>query len=146
MNKGCRPDPKTMPVTREYAEGHERTFGKSERKTGRWFFNPKTKQMEEIGANWEPTNARNVGRHGDFYMDGAHTVDGVDIGSRRKRNDYKRAAGVEDSSDFKNTIAEQTKIREAFFTSGGDWREHKERREDIGRAAYEVQTQARRRR
>lgn len=36
----------------------------------------------------------------DRFMEGHHTVDGVDIGSRAKRRDYMRANGLADYSDF----------------------------------------------
>lgn len=38
----------------------------------------------------------------DRFMDGASTVDGVDIGSRNKRRQYKEAHGLADYGDFKN--------------------------------------------
>lgn len=36
----------------------------------------------------------------DFYMDGAHSQDGVDIGSRRKRKQFMQARGLADASDY----------------------------------------------
>lgn len=144
MNRGCRPDPKTMPVTREYAEGHERIFGKTTRKTGRYVWDSEAKAMIPYEERRLELAAHRVVT--DRYMEGSRTVDGIDISSRQKRNAYKKAMGVEDTSDFKETSAKARKSIEAMFTSGGDWRVHKERREDVGRAAYEVMSRKRVRR
>lgn len=133
-----------MPVTREYAEGHERVFGKTERKTGRYVWDGELKAM----VPYEERRLSLARNHvfTDRFMENDRTIDGVDISSRSKRNAYKKAMGVEDTSDFKETTAKARKSIEAMFTSGGDWRVHKERREDIGRAAYEVMSRKRARR
>ena len=36
----------------------------------------------------------------DLYMDGQATVEGIDIGSRRKRREYMKRTGSLDASDF----------------------------------------------
>lgn len=45
----------------------------------------------------------------DRFMEGHTTVDGVDIGSRRKRADYMRARGLADASDFSTAYYEKKK-------------------------------------
>ena len=72
---------------------------------------------------------------GDGYMDGVQAPDGSDIGSRRKRRDWMRTTGSADLSDFKESGAKAAARREDYLTTGGD---HKERREQVGRALYNV--------
>lgn len=48
----------------------------------------------------EENEARNAPIMVDRFMEGAVSTEGVDIGSRRKREDYKRATGATDASDF----------------------------------------------
>lgn len=43
----------------------------------------------------------------DRFMEGHTTVDGVDIGSRRKRADYMRANGLAEASDFSPAFYEK---------------------------------------
>lgn len=47
-----------------------------------------------------PPDPQHVPVFTDLYMDGQATVDGVDIGSRRKRREYMRATDSLDASDF----------------------------------------------
>ena len=74
-----------------------------------------------------------VGHFTDCYMNGDRAPDGTDIGSRSKRRGWMKATGVADLSDFTETTAHAAKVREDFYTTGGD---HKERREAVGRAYY----------
>lgn len=94
-------DPKTMPVTAEYESGFARIFGKRNPTRGRWVYDS---QGNAIPADqYVAASATHVPVVSDVYMDGAATADGVDIGSRRKREEYKRRNGVVDSSDVSST-------------------------------------------
>jgi hypothetical protein len=94
-------DSKTMPITAEYADGYERTFGTPTRERGTFIYDKrlgKCVPIEEYTPD-EPDLARNAPIMVDRFMEGASTQDGVDIGSRRKRKDYMRATGSADASD-----------------------------------------------
>ena len=56
--------------------------------------------VEECDLDAVPEAPTHVPIVSDLYMDGHVTVDGVDIGSRRKRQDYMRRTGSLDASDF----------------------------------------------
>jgi hypothetical protein len=78
---------------------------------------------------------------GRFY-ENACTVEGIDIGSRRKFNEHLRRTGLAHASDFTNTIKKKQEERAAHFQTGGD---HKQRREAVARAFYEVNNGRRKR-
>lgn len=91
-------DPKTMPGTAEFRDGYDRAFGQRKPQRGRWIYDT---QGNAISADEyvTPEEARNAPICVDRFMEGASTIDGVDIGSRRKRKEYMRRNGVADSSD-----------------------------------------------
>jgi hypothetical protein len=70
----------------------------------------------------------------DRFYENTSTIDGTDIGSRRKYKEYLRKTGYTNSSDFTNEWKKAAEER-AQIQSG----EHdkKERREAVGRAMYE---------
>lgn len=70
----------------------------------------------------------------DRYMEGAHAVDGTDIGSRRKRAEYMKANQLADANDFTNHWAKASEQREE--ARRGSSRNRAEIREDIARALY----------
>lgn len=74
---------------------------------------------------------KQVARADVSYMDGLRAVDGTDISSKKKRRDYMRAMGVTDSSDFSPAYYERVR-------KDAQREDYRERREAIGRAAYEV--------
>ena len=71
----------------------------------------------------------------DRYMEGDRAPDGTPIDNRQRRKAWMQATGSADFNDFTETRAKAAKAREAVYTTGGD---HKERREQIGRALYAV--------
>lgn len=71
----------------------------------------------------------------DRYMEGQRAPDGTPIDTRQRRKNWMRATGSADFDDFTETRAKAAKKREQVFTTGGD---HKERREQIGRALYQA--------
>lgn len=103
----------------------------------RYRFNEATQQMEEVGTDYSAAEKRApVATEGLVYGNLARSTDGVDISTRRRHQEYCKAAGVTLASDFTGTWAQAAKEREA--AAKGDF-DHKARREAIGRAAYETE-------
>lgn len=73
----------------------------------------------------------------DRYMEGVRALDGVDIGSRRKRRDYMRARDLVDFDDLKgvNERAAKERAERLAGTHEGDKRE---RREALERAWHKL--------
>lgn len=94
----------------------------------------------EVSSDWS-ADPKRCDVVTDLYMDGVRTVEGVDIGSRRKRREYMRANGLADSSDFKGEWQKAAKQREAIRTGTDN---DPSRREAIGRAIYEQSKRGRR--
>src|SRR5689334_8280259 len=90
----------TEAVTKEYEDGHARTFGTpTGRKGGRWVFDEKAGKMVPFEDYRRPGEAR-LEISTDRHYENTATVDGTDIGSRRKREEYMRVHGVTDPRDF----------------------------------------------
>jgi|SRR5882672_4705061 len=90
----------------------------------------------------EPTSQLGAGAlWGDRHYDGLRTTDGVPIDTRTKHREYMRRTGLTTADDYKNQWAQQAKERADVHTTGGD---HKARRDDVGRAVYEVMERNRR--
>lgn len=105
MNKGCRPDPRSMPNSKEYDEGHERTFGspRGDSKGGRWKWSKELSKLIEVGGPedvGEEDLARNAPIMCDRFMEGKKAPDGTDISNRTRYREYKKRAGVTDASDY----------------------------------------------
>ena len=92
------------------------------------------KALVEVGEDYAPHDAV-VPVVTDRYMEGVRTVEGVDIGSRRKRREYMRLAGVADTSDFRGVWEKAAKDRQQELSSG-----NRERREAVERALYQRST------
>lgn len=69
-------------------------------------------------------------------------TDGTDISSRTKRERYMRANGLADAGDFKETWSKAQKDREAYRRGE---KVNPERREALGRIAYQMEQKRRRR-
>lgn len=67
----------------------------------------------------------------DRYMEGVRATDGADIGSRSKRREYMKALGLADADDFSDSF--RAKVRQER-----EQQDTQERREVLGRAAYEL--------
>lgn len=103
----------------------------------RYRWNPETRAMEEVGAEW--TDApRSTGDLGKFEYDGLRATDGTDISSRTKRRDYMRAHGVADPRDFTETTRKAAEARARPDTRAVA--------EQVGRIAYEMSRTPRRKR
>lgn len=99
----------------------------------RFVWDEKLHQLVEIDSGWSPT-ARTELMTGSCYDD-ARTADGVDISSRRKRNEYMRLNNLADFDDFKGTWEKQRKARESFYRGERD----PVRRDAIGRAVHQLE-------
>lgn len=145
-NKGCRPDPRSMPQSKEFDAGFDRTFGKpkAKNKGGRWVFNEKTKKLEPVGAGWVNPDSERVPVFTDRYLEGMRTYDtGEDIGSRAKRKAYMKRHGLADPQDFTEHRVKMQKKR-ADYLAGTDQEMRKEWRETFGRKLYEIESRKRR--
>ncbi len=94
----------------------------------------------EVSSDWS-ADPKRCDVVTDLYMDGVRSVEGVDIGSRRKRREYMHANGLADADDFRGVWAKAEKQREAIRT-GTD--SDPSRREAVGRAIYEHSKRSRR--
>lgn len=94
-------DAKTMPQTREFDENHERIFGKDRKPVrGRWVWDDAAGRLVPADEYQALARAIDAPIMVDRFMEGAQATDGTDIGSRRKREEYKRREGATDKSDY----------------------------------------------
>lgn len=68
--------------------------------------------------------------------DGQRALDGTDVSSRSKFNEYLRRTGCTVASDFTQHWADAAKKREAYFSGKA---RNPQLREAIGRAAYQLE-------
>lgn len=145
VNKGCRPDPRSMPQSKEFDEGFDRVFGKKRPKArGRFVWNPKTRTMEPISAGWVNPDSDRVPVYTDLYMAGTVTYDTKeDIGTRKKRKAYMERHGLVDPQD---TVKMKAKIREEWGQTlrGENPKVLKECRETFARNLYQIESRKRR--
>lgn len=97
--------------------------------------------LVEVGGEYR-TELRNEGKRSEEEIYG-HSVatDGTPLDTRRKHREYMERNGLTVASDYTNTWekarAERAKVLAGDF-------DHKGRREDIGRAIYNLETRKRR--
>jgi hypothetical protein len=137
---------KTKPLTEEYAEGFDRSFGARVRvQGGRFLYRPGHPQANERG--FVPAHlvdqpvAHGVEISVDRNYENLRTSDGVTINSRRQHRDYMKANGVTHMSDFKGVWDKAAQERSKVAQGEHDV---KARREEVGRAVYELQKKGRR--
>ena len=87
--------------TRAYDAGYDR-IGRTPRagERGRFVYDATLGRCVPLGEYRAQDLARNAPVMVDRFMENVRTTDGIDIGSRGKRRDYMRAAGVADCSDY----------------------------------------------
>lgn len=96
------------PGTEAYRENHERTFG--ERKPGqrgRWIWDTEQQKMVRADEYVPPSHAIDGLIITDRWYEGAQTLSGIDIGSRRKRQEYMRANGLADANDVSQSYLDR---------------------------------------
>ncbi len=93
-----------------FREGHDRTFGASGVKGGRWIWDARRKEMVRA-EDYEPEPmALNAPIIADRIHEGTISpIDGSDIGSRAKRREHMKAHGVEDATDASPAFMERTR-------------------------------------
>lgn len=92
---------KTRPLTPEYEEGYERTFGKDRKPVrGRWVFRDGRLVDVNEAPPLESERAIDANIMVDRFYEGTKSVDGADIGSRRKHREYMRERGLAPADDF----------------------------------------------
>jgi hypothetical protein len=135
-------DAKTMPVTAEYEDGYERTFGKREPVRGHWVYDANGVAIP--AEQYVPEDRHSVGdgiASGRFY-DGVRVAgSGEDISTRQKHREYMKRNGLTTADDFTETWAKAEKERENMRQ--GIFPDDRERRNEIGRIAYEVEKRER---
>lgn len=92
--------------------------------------------LDDLALDDLPIVDQKVEVFGEAHYDGMRAVDGTPIDSKRKRREYMNARGLADYGDFAGTRAKAEKMRQELSTTGGD---HKERREQIERAIYDLE-------
>lgn len=99
----------------------------------RYRWNTETNSLEEIGSDYaDPARGQiNVDRH----YENLGLQDGTVVNSRRQHREYMRAKGLTLADDFKGTWAKQAQERESIRSGTHD---RKQRRDDIGRAIYNL--------
>lgn len=114
----------------------------------RWVYDKDPETGEVIKYRVDPEAQREVAARLQISMDRHYentvATDGTDIGSRRKCEEYMKRHGLARPEDYKETWAKAQKAREEWYTQGGGAKERAERREDIGRAIYQLETRRRR--
>lgn len=126
----------TNAQTKEFDEGYDRIFG--ERKPtprGKFRWNPETKSMEQVGADWTDAEKRAPNSTEELVYGGLRATDGTPIDSRTKHREYMKANGLAMDSDFKEHRVKAAQRREEVLSGRAD---SKERREIIGRALHEA--------
>lgn len=78
----------------------------------------------------------------DRYLEGDRAPDGTDIGSRAKRRDWMRQAGVADASDYRQYWERARQQREAWRS--GQAPVSREMETTVGRIAHDMRTKGRR--
>ena len=129
---------KSMGPSKEYDEGHEKTFGEPKPfPRGRRFVWSTTEKRLVPAGYVEEKRALDAPVMVDrFYENTKSPIDGADIGSRRKHREYMKARNLTVASDLSSTWARQDAARERLRKEGA--LPDKSRREDIGRALHKL--------
>jgi hypothetical protein len=96
----------------------------------RYRWNEETRELEELGADYEPAPRRAQTPTEQLVYGGLQATDGADISSRKKHREYMRRNGLTTADDFKQTWENAAKERAKFYQGDFDTRE---RRETIAR-------------
>jgi hypothetical protein len=142
-------DSKTMPVTRDYEDGYERTFGKGSRERGRWVWDDAQQKLvraEEYVAPQTEQALHAPVLAGRFY-ENTRATDGTDIGTRKRHREYMRRNNLTTADDFSKTWAKEAAQRKALAESARSGKpigmDRRARREEVGRAVYELERKSR---
>ena len=108
----------------------------------RYYYRPGHPKANERGfviesdlGSWRQAEAINAPIMMDRFYENTAAPDGTDIGSRRRHKEYMRAHGLTTADDYTGTWQQAALERERITAGDVD---HRERRDAIGRAAYEL--------
>jgi hypothetical protein len=101
----------------------------------RYWWNPETKQLEELSSDWADTERRAPVVTEELVYGSARATDGADISSRKKHADYMRRNGLAMASDFSEHWKQKAAERQRVMSGDADT---PARREAVGRALYEA--------
>jgi hypothetical protein len=134
--------------TKDFEEGYERTFGRVEgKKGGKWVYDEKLQKFVDI-AHYQPEERALDAPilSGRFYEEAGVATDGTPIDSKPKHREYMRSHGLTIDSDYKEQQKKDTAVRENFYQTGNMTdADRRQRREDVGRTAYELSKRGRNR-
>ena len=132
--------------TRDFDAGYDRVFGAGKKvQRGRFIWDPEKKAMVSAAEYVEPVLAKDAPIASGRFYENQKMLDGADVGSRKRYNEYLKVRGLTHSDDFKEQWKKDAERRAKFYTQGGDAAEHKARREIVGKAFYEHVTKGKRR-
>lgn len=107
----------------------------------RYVWDAESKSLVEVGAEWTDAERRAETPTEELSYGGLRATDGTDISSRKKRREYMRRNDLVDANDFKGAWEKAQKERETFRRGQ---HHNPERREAIGRIAYQLEMKRRR--
>lgn len=93
----------------------------------------------ELTEESEPTARLQINT--DTHYDGARALDGTDISTRRRHQEYMHRHGVTVADDFKGEWAQKSEQRARFYA--GDF-DRKARTEAVERAVHQLESRKRR--
>lgn len=142
-------DPKSMPNTPEFEEGYRRIYGDKVPERGSWVWCPVREKLIPK-AEYVPVNearALDAPIMVDRFYEGARipvfengAVKVVDVGSRQRHREFLRQRGLTTTDDFDKPGGEWERAeKEREARQRGEFPDRKERREELGRIAYEVE-------
>jgi hypothetical protein len=101
--------------TDAFREGHARTFGEPTpgSKGGRWIYDAQQQKLVRADEYVPPSRAIDGTVITDRWYEGARTLDGEDIGSRRKRAEYMKRKGYVDGNDVTPAYVERVRAEAA---------------------------------
>ncbi len=99
-------------------------------------------ELVEMGADWTGAPLRAQTPTEELLYGGVRATDGADISSKRKLREYFHRTGFTHASDFTQQWECQAAEREKARTPGSGYGS-RERRETIGRVAYELERKGR---
>jgi hypothetical protein len=99
-------------------------FGEGTKEKGRFVWDEAQKKLVRAEDYAPPSRALDGTIMVDRFYEGQRALDGTDIGSRRKYNDYLRARGLTNAGDFSPGYYERVRQEKAS-------EEKRERRADV---------------
>jgi hypothetical protein len=86
--------------TPEFDAGYERIFGDRKPERGRWVYDEAQRKLVRVEDYVPPSRALDAPFMVDRFYEGIATLEGEDIGSRRKHREYMRRNGLTSMSDY----------------------------------------------